>query len=202
MAGTGWLLHARTGNEVVPARPKLASFPIELGAWKGTDVPIDPAAAEVLGKGDFLLRRYEDQEADEPFTDLFIAYFASQRTGDTIHSPKNCLPGSGWSPADYRRVTLHMPEVAPFEVNQYVVAKGAERQLVLYWYLAHGQAVASEYRAKIDLVLDAIRLNRSDGSLVRMSTPMLTGETTDAAMQRLLPLAGQIVPQLNTYIPR
>jgi EpsI family protein len=202
MAGTGWLLHARTGNEIIPARRPLSSFPTELGDWKGTNVPIDPAAAEVLGKGDFLLRRYEDSEAEQPYADLFVAYFASQRTGDTIHSPKNCLPGSGWSPAHYRRVTLQVPGVSPFEVNQYVVAKGVDRQLVLYWYFAHGRAVASEYRAKIELVLDSIKLNRSDGSLVRISTPMLAGESVDTAMQRLMPLTDQIVPQLDTYIPR
>lgn len=202
MAGTGWLLHARTGNEVIPARPKLSSFPTELGAWRGTDSPIDPATAEVLGKGDFLLRRYEDPEADEPFVDVYIAYYASQRTGDTTHSPQNCLPGAGWRPVQNQVVTLRVPGDAPFEANQYVVANGAERQLVLYWFLAHGRAVASEYRAKIELVLDAIKLNRSDGSVVRISTPMLAGETAEAAMQRLLPLADQMIPQLSTYIPR
>jgi EpsI family protein len=202
IAGTGWLLHARTGNEIVPAHPPLASFPTDLAGWEGTDVPIDPASYAVLGKGDFLLRRYENPEAEEPFADLFIAYFASQRTGETMHSPKNCLPGSGWRPTQSRTVTMHLPGVAPFDVNQYVVAKGTERQLVLYWYYAHGRAVASEYRAKIELVLDAIKMNRSDGSLVRISTPMIAGETQEAAMQRLDALASQIVPRLDSYIPQ
>jgi EpsI family protein len=83
-----------------------------------------------------------------------------------------------------------------------VIAKGDARQLVLYWYWAHDRGVASEYWAKIYLVTDSMRLNRSDGALVRIITPMSAGETTEAAEQRLLPVAGQIVPLLDSYIPR
>ncbi len=87
-------------------------------------------------------------------------------------------------------------------MNRYVIAKGSDRLLVLYWYWAHNRAVASEYWAKIYLVTDSIRMNRSDGSLVRLTTPMLPGESLDAAMARLQPFAGNIVPLLNQYIPQ
>ena len=90
----------------------------------------------------------------------------------------------------------------PFVVNRYLIAKGTDRKLVLYWYWAHGRAVASEYWAKIYLVTDAIRMNRSDGSLVRLTTPMAPDETAEVAMQRLLPFVQDIVPLLNQYIPQ
>jgi EpsI family protein len=202
LVGTGWLLHAREGVEVVPPHPPLSTFPTQLQSWTGTDITIEKETRDVLGPGEFLLRRYDNQAAEEPTADLFIAYFPSQRTGDTMHSPQNCLPGSGWSPVEKRLVTLMVPGVAAFPANRYVIAKGEERELVLYWYLSHGRALASEYRAKIALVLDSIRTKRSDGSLIRITTPLLPGETIDAGMRRLAPFADQVVPRLNRYIPR
>jgi len=156
----------------------------------------------VLGQGDFLLRVYQDDSGRNPDVDLFLAYFSSQRAGDTIHSPKNCLPGAGWSPIEASRISISSPGRAPFLANRYIIAKGAERQLVLYWYWAHDRAVASEYLAKFYLVADSIRMNRSDGSLVRVTTPLRSGESADAALDRLLAFAGKVVPVLNGFVPR
>jgi EpsI family protein len=202
LVATAVFLQARSRGEVFPPHRPLPSFPRQLGSWEGTDVAIDEDALQVLGPGDFLLRVYDDQEATQPPVDLFIAYFKSQRTGDTIHSPKNCLPGAGWSPVQSSRTMLSTPNHSAFPVNRYVIAKGDIRQMVLYWYWAHDRGVASEYWAKYYLVADSIRMNRSDGSLVRLKTIMGPGESADAAMQRMLPLADRILPLLNDYIPR
>jgi len=121
---------------------------------------------------------------------------------DTIHSPKNCLPGSGWSPIESRPITLSMPGHAPFPANRYVIAQGDSRRVVLYWYWAHNRGVASEYWAKYYLVADSIKMNRSDGSLVRITTPLSPGETADHAEQRLHPFVSDVLPLLETYIPR
>jgi EpsI family protein len=202
LVGTALFLEARNRGEVFPPRMPLSSFPHQLGNWNGTDVEIGKEILDVLGPGDFLLRVYRDDENRQPSTDLFIAYFPSQRTGDTIHSPKNCLPGAGWTPIDSARIALNVNGHPPFPVNRYVIAKGPDRLLVLYWYWAHDRAVASEYWAKVYLVTDSIRMNRSDGALVRLNTRMLPGESVDAAMARLTPFAGQVVPLLNEYIPQ
>jgi len=202
LIATAVFLRARSHGEVFPPRRSLQSFPQQVGSWEGADVAIDEEALQVLGPGDFLLRVYENQQTSEPPVDLFIAYFASQRAGDTIHSPKNCLPGAGWSPVQSSRIKLSMPSHAPFPVNRYVIAKGDARQLVLYWYWAHDRGVASEYWAKYYLVADSIRMNRSDGSLVRLKTGMERGESVDAAMQRMLPFANRVLPLLDDYIPR
>jgi EpsI family protein len=134
--------------------------------------------------------------------DLFLAYFPSQRTGDTIHTPKNCLPGAGWTPLESGRVALERPDGPAIRVNRYVIGKGTDHMLVLYWYEAHGRAVASEYWAKFYLVADAIRLNRTDGALVRIITPWLSGENLDTAQQRAVDFAGSILPLLDNYIPQ
>jgi EpsI family protein len=201
IALTGILLQARGTTEIIASRLPLSLFPAQLGNWTGKDVPLDKDTLDVLGPGDFLVRDYYAPDQPEP-TNLYIAYFPSQRTGDTIHSPKNCLPGAGWAPVENDRITLVVPGHAPFPANRYVIAKGGARQLVLYWYWAHDRGVASEYSAKFYLVKDSIRMNRSDGALVRIVTPMLPGETLDAAQQHLLPFASHVVPLLDDYIPR
>ena len=202
IAAAAIFLHAHSGNEVFPSRLPLKSFPMQIGNWQGTDVAIDKDVLAVLGPGDFLLRVYQNEQQAEPYTDLFIAYFASQRTGDTIHSPRNCLPGAGWTPVENARVMLNLSGHAPFPANRYVIAKGDSRNLVLYWYWAHDRGVASEYWAKFYLVDDSIRLNRSDGAMIRISTQMNPGETPDDAQRRILPFAASIMPMLDSYIPR
>lgn len=202
IAGTGLLLQARGRNEIFPPRQPLKTFPEQIGAWTATDIPIAKDVLDILGSGDFLLREYRAQGEVTPLIDVFIAYFPSQRAGDTIHSPQHCLPGAGWLPAESSRITLALPGHDPFPANRYVVSKGDSRQLVLYWYWAHDRGVASEYWAKFYLVKDAMEMNRSDGALVRITTPMYRGETSEAAEQRLLPFARDLFPLLNSYIPR
>ncbi len=202
IAAAAIFLHAHSSGEVFAPRQQLGSFPAQLGDWNGSDVSIDKDVLAVLGPGDFLLRVYQNETHPQPYIDLFIAYFASQRAGDTIHSPKNCLPGAGWAPIESRQVTLSLPGHSPFPANRYVIAKGDQRELVLYWYWAHDRGVASEYWAKYYLVADSVRTNRSDGALVRVTTQMVPGESAEQAQQRLLPFAGDLVPLLNNYIPR
>lgn len=195
-------LRAHSGAEIVPPRSPLRSFPQQIGSWNGTDLPIDPDSLKVLGPGDFLSRFYRATGEQRPSLDLFIAYFPSQRTGDTIHSPKNCLPGAGWSPVQNSHITITVPGHSPFSANRYVIAKGDSRDLVLYWYWAHDRGVASEYWARYYLVRDSLRMNRSDGSLVRVVTSLSPGETLEAAQNRVLPFVSEIVPLLQNYIPR
>jgi EpsI family protein len=199
---TAILLQARGRNEIIPERPPLHSFPAQLGTWTGVDMPIDQEQLDLLGPGDFLLRDYSPQADTDPAVNLYIAYFPSQRAGDTIHSPKNCLPGAGWLPIENDRISMSAPGHVPFPVNRYVIAKGESRLLVLYWYWAHDRGVASEYWAKYYLVADAIRMNRSDGALVRIMTSMLPGEDSATAQQRLMPFSSKVISVLDEYIPR
>lgn len=199
---TAILLQARGRTEVVPKHLPLSSFPAKLGNWEATEVALDKETLEVLGAGDFMERIYQDPESKSPQVDLFLAYFASQRAGDTIHSPQHCLPGAGWNPEERTLVTLALPGHDPFPANRYVISKADSRRLVLYWYWAHDRGVASEYWAKYYLVKDAIRMNRSDGALIRVTISMLPGETPDTAQNRVMPFTSLVVPLLDDYIPR
>ena len=196
---TALFLYARSRPESVPTRQSVESFPVEIGEWHGRSVPIAPEVREILGHGEFAVRLYP---VDGTLVDLFVAYFATQRTGSTIHSPKNCIPGSGWTPVESGHVQLQSPNGKPLTVNRYIVAKGMDRQLVLYWYQAHSRVVASEYWAKFYLTADAISMNRSDGALVRVLTPIGRGEDPAIATKRATQFAQTILPRLDSYIPQ
>jgi len=191
-------LHRRSGAESLPPHESLAQFPKVLGDWVGRDAAIAPEVQKVLGDGDFLLRVYENAKP-QPGVNLFVAYIPSQQAGDTLHSPQNCMPGAGWSPLDSGTTMISLPGQSPFPAKRYIVEKNGDRQLVLYWYSAHGRSVASEYWAKFYLFADSIRLNRSDGSLVRIITPLPRGTPLSSAEQRLLDFSANAVPVLNRY---
>ena len=201
MLATAVGLQAHSQSEVFPPRLPLSSLPSQLNGWVGTDDEIDQQTLDILGPGEFLMRDYVNAAEPEAIN-LYIAYFPTQRAGDTIHSPNHCLPGAGWIPVSREVVRLDGSGGKRFPVNRYVVSKMGERQLVLYWYQGHGRVVASEYRAKYYLVADSMRMNRSDGSLVRLMTPMFHGESADAAQARLMKLGSQFIPMLDSYIPR
>lgn len=195
------LLQARSGKESVPAHKPLASFPQAIEGWQGRDLAIDQATLEVLGPGDFLMRDYF-RSLTEPPVNLYVAYFPSQRSGDTIHSPQNCLPGAGWTPIESKYLPVTTASGAIISINRYIIAKGPSRELVFYWYQAHGRVTPSEYWAKIHLVTDAISMNRTDGALVRVITPIEDAADEPAAQTRALEFTQHILPLLDAYIPR
>jgi EpsI family protein len=133
--------------------------------------------------------------------ELFVAYFSSQQTGQSPHSPKNCLPGSGWQPVDTGELTVPIAGTPGITINKYVIVKGASQSLVLYWYQSHGRVVANEFSAKFYLVADSLRYHRSDTALVRVVVPVLHDDlaaSLDSAthfVQSVYPLIYQFLPQ-------
>ena len=200
LLGSYAFLNARSRPENVPSRQTLSSFPLVVGESFGRDVPIPAEVVSILGNGEFAERLY--RSGSQPWVDLFVAYFPTQRTGSTIHSPQNCLPGAGWMPVDFNRIPLPRRTGGSMIVNRYVIEKGLDRQLVLYWYQSHGRVVASEYAAKFYLVADSIRMNRSDGALVRVVTSINPGETEAVAENRAVAFTQSFLPLLDSYIPR
>jgi EpsI family protein len=188
-------LHA----EVLPPYEHLASFPGQVGPWTGSPLAIPPGDLEVLGPGHFMEKVY--RAPGKASVDLFIAFFPKQTTGDTIHSPKHCLPGAGWT-ALYSR-TVHVPwgNGRVLNANEYAMELGSSREMVLYWFQSHGRTVASEYWAKFYLVADSLRMNRTDGALVRVITPLGRHESLDSGEGRALAFTRLVLPLLRRFIP-
>ncbi len=200
LAGTALLLHSRINIEKNPPSAPLVQFPSVIGTWFGTDLRIDQETRNVLGNGDFLSRNYIRDAQTAPIN-LFIGYFPTQKTGQTIHSPKHCLPGSGWVFESSSYENLVDINGKSHRVGEYIISNAATRQFVIYWYQAHGRSVANEYMAKIYMVTDSVRLNRTDGALVRVITPVASNEDIPVARKRAEVFAAQFTPLLSRFVP-
>ena len=198
-------LRLRGDVDRVPSTAPLTQMPRQIGPWSGEDIPIAKETLAILGDGRFLNRLYTPS-APEVRTEaapvsLFIGYFPTQRSGQSIHSPQNCLPGAGWTFASSGVINLKGAGGESYPVGEYTIANSVAKQVVLYWYLAHGRSVANDYMAKAYMMADAIRWNRTDGALIRIVTPVLPNEGIAAAQQRAIGFANQMSPLLPRFIP-
>jgi EpsI family protein len=193
------ILQWRSAGESVPVRKSLDLFPDRIGQWQGRQATnLEVEVLNILKVNDYLMRRYVDANGRSIW--LYIGYWATQRRGGQAHSPKNCLPGGGWEPVDAARLTVTLPPpYAPIEVNRYLIQKDRDMQVVLYWYQAQGHAVASELGAKVAMVRSALMRRRTDGALVRASSPV-TGTVAETT-ERLVRYVQALYPVLGEYLP-
>jgi EpsI family protein len=182
-------------NAPAPQLP-LAEFPSDISSSHSTDRPFEIQVVRTIGADDYINRVYAGSGLP---IELYIAYYRDQRTGDRIHSPKNCLPGSGWEPIHSTRIQIGSVEGTPVVVNAFLVGQGAKRDMVLYWYQSHGRIIASEYSAKFWLVADALNHRSADGAIVRIWTTAIDGETNSQA--RAVEFARHVYPQVAGFLP-
>jgi EpsI family protein len=192
------VLPTSTDAESVPVRSPLPTLPLSIGEWVGADAPpLTDEIRRMVGVDDYVLRTYRSATGA---VGLYAGYCTSQKQGDAIHSPMNCLPGAGWVPGEYARIPIESAG-RRIEVNRYVIRKGEDRQIALYWYEGRGRAVANEYESRALLVWDALRRNRSDGALVRITSPVAKGQSVDDAERQAVAFGAQLLPQLSRHIP-
>lgn len=194
----GALLYSAVRPESIPPGSPLSDLPNQLGSWHMIQEGlVDQDTRDILKADDLLNRFYGNDRAG---ANLFVAAFRSQRNGKAPHSPKNCLPGSGWVPLNAGEISVDAGVAAPLNVNRYVVANGDNRSLVLYWYQSRDRAIASEYRAKFWVVADAIRLNRTDTALIRVVVP-IRDRDEEAATRQATDFIKAFYPQLRALLP-
>jgi EpsI family protein len=184
-------------------RKQLKDFPRQIGVWEqtGGDERFDKETLAVLRASDYLLRNYRD--ADGRSINFYVGYYASQRDGATYHSPLNCLPGSGWVMSEPGKITITPKGRPSFVANKYLIQNGDHKELLIYWYQGRGRTVASEYWGKVYTVLDSVRLRRSDGAMVRITTSVESEEaaTLQAAINRAADVAATSSTILPEFIP-
>jgi len=192
---------ART--ESVPPLRQLKDCPTQFGDWNMTsEGVVEQEVQDVLRADDIITRVYRQGATGRPAS-LFVAYFRSQRTGQSPHSPKNCLPGSGWVPSASDVLSIAVPGMAaPIRVNHYVVSRGDETSVVLYWYQTPHRVIASEYEAKVFLVADSIRYHRSDTALVRLVTPLIREGDEEGATAAAARFVQSFFVPLREFLPR
>ncbi len=188
-------------SEHMPYMAPLSTFPQTIQGWQMTaDVPIEKDILDVL-KADDTLERIYVNPSNTASVSLFIGFFKTQRYGQNPHSPKNCLPGNGYEPLKDTRISIRVPVWNhPITTNQYVVQRGDQKSVVLYWYQSHNRVIASEYRARMWLVADAIRYHRSDTSIVRIVVPVLEDDV-DGATRTGVRFIQAMFPDLLKQLP-
>lgn len=200
--GTLAYAHHAMRPEPIALREPLSQLPAGLDQWTGLETtPFRDDVVASLGVDDYTNRIYR-AAADAPVA-LYVGFYRSQRQGDTIHSPLNCLPGAGWQIVNRDRAALDVAgrATAPI-VNLFVIQKGLDRQVVLYWYQSHGRVDASEYWSRAHLIWQAMRFNRSDAAMVRVITAIDPDDAAGAiAARRAVRFAQAMFPHLERSLP-
>jgi EpsI family protein len=191
------LMGERAGVETPIERAPLSTLPHTIERWQGREAtPITGDVLAQLGVDDYIHRTYT--AVGEPPIGLYAGYYTSQRQGDTIHSPQNCLPGAGWQPVESATISLQVGD-RHLPVNQYLIQKGVDRQVVLYWYQGRRRVVANEFTNKAYLMWDAAVLRRTNGGLVRVISPL--PRTGGNVVQDSIAFATAIIPRLDRLMP-
>ncbi len=191
------LLRALMAQPAVPPTLSLRLFPMHMGSWEGKSLPLSHHVLRALGLRDYLNRVYT--APDGHALGLYIAYYPRQKFGTDIHSPKHCLPGAGWEPMRVGEALVPVAGGQALRVNAYLVERGWQRDLVLYWYQGRGRVVRSELWGKWYQIWDGLVRHRSDEALVRIVSPVSGRQS--AARVRAIAFAGLLYPHLRAYIP-
>jgi EpsI family protein len=171
----------------------LNSLPMQIAGWNGSPAegPSQAVEAKLLAT-EYLARVY--RKGDHTL-DFWIAFYAEQKAGETMHSPKACLPGGGWEPVDYGFVNLQVPGRGAVRVNRYLVQKDGQRIQVVYWYQSKQRVVASEYTGKAFLVWDSILGRSTGGALVRLTMPDRPG-----AIDEEITFGAAVLPEVQATL--
>ena len=182
--------------------PGLHQLPFDFGDFKAIrENTLEPAVLEYLRPDEYTLRDYVNaREGTE--VNLFVGFFKSLQSTYGPHSPRNCLPSSGWLQRSWKISRLAVPGSSEgIPVNEYVLEKSGQNILVLYWYQNDRHVWAEEFRAKLTMLSDLLRYRRSDVSLVRIIVPM-TGPTWDRELSIGAEFAKLSYPSLVDHFQR
>jgi EpsI family protein len=194
LIGSAAIVRAAVPGAPGASHASLGELPYTIQTWKGAEgPPLDAETLRILAADAVLNRVYTAGDDGTP-VGLYIAYYARQRPGVSIHSPLHCLPGTGWEVLDVGTTSLVVAGAASGTVRRMIVRKGRRRALVLYWYSLHGRIIANEITSKLTLLADSVRLHRSDAALVRIVVP--AGDSVDAANEHGLAFARDLAPRL------
>ncbi|MBA5866266.1 MAG: VPLPA-CTERM-specific exosortase XrtD [Nitrospira sp. CR1.3] len=201
LAGMALLSYPLQGRQdIVPSRQSFLDFPMDISGWRGTPMTMERVYVDTLRFDDYLLADFQAPAGGA--VNLYVAYYRSQKSGQSAHSPKTCLPGGGWEMTSMTEVPVIEQETGhAFHANRVVIQKGDARQIVLYWFKQRERLVTNEYLVKGWLLWDSLMKRRSDGALIRLVAPLLPGEDDQAADRRLRQFASLVKPAMSAYVP-
>ena len=188
-------------SEIQPERKQFINFPEKISDWQGKIDRLDEIYVDALKFSDYILADYFNSKNKE--VNFYVAYYGSQRKGESAHSPRTCIPGGGWKIEEISQKTINGVKVGnnPLSVNRTVISMGDHKQLVYYWFQERGRVITNEYLVKWYLFWDALTKNRTDGALVRLTAYIKPGQNVSEADELLSSFARSINIYLPDYIP-
>lgn len=188
-------------QEIVPERTDFAVFPMKVGDWQGREDRLEQIYVDALKFDDYIIADFTRGASE--YVNFYVAWYDSQRKGQSAHSPRSCIPGGGWEIKDIRTITVPGATFAgqPLRVNRTQIQKGEYKQLVYYWFQQRGRIITNEYLVKFYMFWDALTKDRTDGALVRLTTVLPPGEEWSAADERLISFAQALQGELGPYVP-
>ncbi len=194
------LSHGINFRETVPIKKPFVQFPLDVGTWHGKRAYLDPEVLSGLYFSDYTIINYVNPEGK--LIDLYVAYWQSQRKGESIHSPETCLPASGWLFTKDGLISFPVPERDNgLTVNRVVFEKLNDKQVAYYWFPLRGRILHNLWQLKFFNFWDALTMQRTDGALVRIITPLSKGEDAEIADKRLQDFTCLLFPVLQDFLP-
>ncbi len=186
--------------EMAPARVSFAQFPMTIDAWRGRRGSLEAVFTDQLQLDDYLLADYV---SGGNVVNLYVAYYNSQRKGEAVHSPRSCLPGGGWQMRDFTQREIKGVSIGgrSLRVNRALIEMGNQRQIVYYWFQQRGRIIDNEFAVKWYLFWDALTEHRTDGALVRLTTPLAAAGSEADADRRLAGLLSGFAADLPRFVP-
>ena len=193
-------LYYLSHSENIELKRPFSTFPRQIGEWVGKEDRFDQKVYQILCVDDSFLCNYATTNGKK--VQLYIGYYESQQEGGLIHSPQNCMPGSGWNiiQGSFEELKVATANSGKVKVKKLLLEKDGQRQLVLYWFQSRDRIIASEYMQKLYLLIDSIKRHRTDDSFVRLITPITDGNER-YGLEYLKDFAELLIPLLQEYIP-
>ncbi|MHC4268260.1 MAG: exosortase C-terminal domain/associated protein EpsI [Planctomycetota bacterium] len=187
----------RSDGELVPITKSLEDFPKQIAGWRGEPYRFSQAVYDKLGVDNSISINYKNNNGDE--ISMYIGYYESQKQGEIIHSPKNCMLGSGWQPIDISEINISIGS-RMIPVVKMIVEKRSQKMVVLYWFQSGNRAVANEYSQRLYFIHDSLRYNRTNSAFIRFTSPVSNNdyEGTEQLMEKFI---NKVVPILDDFLP-
>ncbi len=198
LAGTILYSQLRSDGRPVSIVKPLEAFPIQIDGWSGTTQKFSQNVYDILGVDDSVLVDYKNGKKDK--VSMYVGYYESQKQGEIIHSPKNCMLGSGWQPIEISEIKISL-DTGEIPVMKMIVGKHSQKRVVLYWYQSGNRAVANEYFQRLYFIHDSIRYNRTNAAFIRFISPV-SGDDYEGSLQLLTNFIKKIMPLLNEFLPK
>ncbi len=197
LSGVIFFSQQRSDGKLVPIDRSLEGFPLQIADWRGKPYRFSQAVYDKLGVDNSIAINYKNDRRNE--ISMYVGYYESQKQGEIIHSPKNCMLGSGWQPIDISKINISIGS-REIPMMKMIVEKHSNKMVVLYWYQSGNRVVANEYLQRLYFIHDSIRYNRTNAAFIRLSSHISTNddEGTVLLMEKFI---NKVVPMLDDFLP-